>query len=595
MRCSIHVLTLAGLALLVAVGPAAPTAAQESGPKPRVLFVPAPTVPPSLRQGVPRLLRSRAYMVSSEAYVSAARARGLRPSNDRAISLVATRRGADLIVVARFRARGRSRVLHLTYHDGRTGDVLGAASARLRGLRMGGSAQHAVLRGLEAAAARTSAGGPEPDARLARAGTAGRATDSREAEARRAAEAREQAEARRETEAREQAEARREEERRESERREEARRESERERMAVRDEDSRRSAAERRLEEEIRRALERRTREDRREEERQLQAERRLEQERRVEARRESERRSAAARRDVASRADRARRAAAERRDALRRRRAGRGADLPPPVDWEDRAEEQEEEDLDAEEDEAGDEEEEEEDAARDDRYAFDASAAFGFGLRSATVPIEAGSARLSTSPFPAGGVGLGVSMRVTDDELARAGVRAEYLTSLGLQTRETAPDGSTKTVDARSQRVAFGARAEIRLAQSERAAVLSIDAGWSFRMLSTETALGLPEYTLSGPFARVGIRLPVGSGPLRVGLAPEVAAVTGASDVLEQGGGVSTGVAFGGEASVSVVLSRAIELSLQYREVHAVLGSDTGTDLADIERWGMFGAVYRP
>lgn len=274
------------------------------------------------------------------------------------------------------------------------------------------------------------------------------------------------------------------------------------------------------------------------------------------------------------------------------------GGGLPPPVDWDEGGGEEASasaEALEEPEEEADADAEGDEDGAvvrRPTGFGFEVSAGFGFGARAAAVPMEAGPARLSTSPFPAALIGLGTGWR--GDSIAVA-ARARYFTSVGLRTKDVRSDGTTRTVDARSQSLSLGVHVEFALSDRANATLLELGAGYQFRLFSAELPLSMPEYTLSGVFARADLSFPVGSGPLRLAIAPEVASVNGITEQLQEAGKVTAGVAVGAEAAVRVQLLPQLMLEVVYRESHAFIGSERDSDMTDVERFGMLRAAYAP
>jgi len=267
---------------------------------------------------------------------------------------------------------------------------------------------------------------------------------------------------------------------------------------------------------------------------------------------------------------------------------------LPPPVDWEEGEEaagsSEALEEEDAEEEDA--EEEDGELGARRTGFGFDATAGFGFGARASSVPMEAGPARLSTSPFPAGNLGLGAGYRGTT---VGFGARARYFTSVGLRTKEMRNDGTTRTVDARSQTLQIGLAVNFALSDQLRPTMLELEVGYHFRLFNSELPLAMPEYTLSGIYARVDLSFPVGSGPLRLAITPEIASVNGITEQLQEMGKVNAGVAVGGEAAIRFDLLEQLRLEVVYRESHAFITSERETDMTDVERYGMLRATYMP
>ncbi len=284
---------------------------------------------------------------------------------------------------------------------------------------------------------------------------------------------------------------------------------------------------------------------------------------------------------------------------APRRRRARRRRAAPEPEE-EQAAVEEEEEALDEEED------EEDVDGEGDDgalaggymsrQWGFDVTAGLGFGQRTAAVPMETGEGRFSSSPFPAVAAALNVWLRPGEDSSLRLGLGTRYYTSVGLQAQDQRADGSTRTVDTRSQELAIGANLDFALADSVRAVRMNIEAGWGFRMLDSELPLSMPTYTLSGPYGRIGLYFPIGDeGPLVLGVVPEVGHVSSVSEEVAQAGAVSDGFLVGVEAQVRLALLPELDVDLVFREAHAFLASEREGDMSDVARYGVIRVTYRP
>jgi hypothetical protein len=299
---------------------------------------------------------------------------------------------------------------------------------------------------------------------------------------------------------------------------------------------------------------------------------------------------------------------------------------LPPPVDWNEEAEAADEEEEPAprrrrrrrrgaepEDDEEEELVEEEEEELDDDEYddeegggsavaymsrqwGFDVTAGVGFGQRTAAVPMETGEGRFSSSPFPAIHAALNIWLRPGEDSSLRIGLGSRYYTSVGLQAQDERPDGTTRTVDTRSQDLAIGANLNFALADSVRAVRMNIEAGWGFRMLDSELPLSMPTYTLSGPYGRIGLFFPIGDeGPLVLGVVPEVGHVSSVSEEVAQAGQVSDGFSVAIEAQVRLTLIPELDVDLVYREAHAFLSSEREGDMSDVARFGVVRVTYRP
>jgi hypothetical protein len=135
-----------------------------------------------------------------------------------------------------------------------------------------------------------------------------------------------------------------------------------------------------------------------------------------------------------------------------------------------------------------------------------------------------------------------------------------------------------------------------IPLAEGPGAVKLELELGWGFRMLSSELPLSMPNYTLSGPYARVGLFFPIGTdSPLSIGIVPELGHVSSVSDELTDQALVSDGVLAGAEAQIRFTLIPELDIELVYREAHAFVSSERETNMNDVERFGVLRVVYKP
>jgi hypothetical protein len=166
----------------------------------------------------------------------------------------------------------------------------------------------------------------------------------------------------------------------------------------------------------------------------------------------------------------------------------------------------------------------------------------------------------------------------------------------VGLKAQDQRADGTTRTVDTRAQDLAIGINVNFALADSMRAVRMDLEAGWGFRMLDSELPLSMPTYTLSGPYARVGLFFPIGNeGALVLGVGPELGHVSSVSEEVAQAGAVSDGFLVGVEAQVRLSIIPELDVDLIYRESHAFLSSEREGDMSDVERFGVLRVTYRP
>lgn len=226
-------------------------------------------------------------------------------------------------------------------------------------------------------------------------------------------------------------------------------------------------------------------------------------------------------------------------------------------------------------------------------QWGFAATVGAGIMQRSASIPMEAGEARLSTVPFPAIQAELLGYVRPDATSRFRVALDIRYTTSVGLQAQDQRADGTTRTTDMRMHHLMLGLDARIPLAPGARPTFLTLSGGWGFRILDAEVPVSIPDYTLSGPYGRVGLWFPIGDSPLTIGIVPEVGYLTSLSAELSEQGALSDGVLVGAEAHIRLEIIREVLIEVMYRESHALLGSERG-GMSDAERYGILRGTYR-
>lgn len=231
---------------------------------------------------------------------------------------------------------------------------------------------------------------------------------------------------------------------------------------------------------------------------------------------------------------------------------------------------------------------------AENRQWGFAIQLGLGISQRQATVPMEAGPARLTTVPFPAIQAQALGYVRPDPSSRLRISIVSRYTTSIGLQAQDYLVDGSTRTTDMRAHHLTIGLRTDIPLAPGDHPTELRLEAGWAFRMLDSEIMVSIPDYALHGIFARVGLFFFVADTPLSIGIVPEVGHMMNLSQELAQASMVGEGFHVGAEAHVRLQIIPEVSVLLMYRESHAILGTGLGEDMNDVERYGILKAEYR-
>ena len=282
---------------------------------------------------------------------------------------------------------------------------------------------------------------------------------------------------------------------------------------------------------------------------------------------------------------------------------------LPEPVNWDD-----EDEDTGVAEDEGEEDSEDgdgEDDEGEDPAYAdeegdgngsspyrlirFSATVGVGYGMRSVDVPTENGPASLSALPFPAVHGMLRMALQPFDTSSLTVGASVLYGSSIGLRTEDIGSDGSSRTVGARVERLAPQAELGLLLADGDWQPHMLLALGWGFRMFSAGTPISVPEFGLSGPYVSGRFTLPFGESPIALSVTPEVGLVVLVSEELANTSQTGLGFAVGGNVGIQWTLFDVLILEFSYRESHALIGSDLGDQVTDVERWGVLRATYTP
>lgn len=208
-----------------------------------------------------------------------------------------------------------------------------------------------------------------------------------------------------------------------------------------------------------------------------------------------------------------------------------------------------------------------------------------GFGHRDVRLPTRAGLRTLDSAVFPALAVVLDGGGLVSKHLLL--GVRLHYQSSVLLQASEKPAAGSGSVSRLRSHHVEAGITPGLQLGSVQ----LRLFAGWAWRGLRAVRDIALPQYQLDGPVLRPELRLPFASGSAEIRLAPELLIVSGmSSDLRALSNSAATGLAWGAELELSVRLSEALRVRIDYRESHASISSAWTAELTDVERFATAG-----
>jgi len=212
-----------------------------------------------------------------------------------------------------------------------------------------------------------------------------------------------------------------------------------------------------------------------------------------------------------------------------------------------------------------------------------------GLGTRDLEWPVPGETHAVETGGFLAVEIGTAFALEL-DAELA-LGAELVYQTSLDNQLEETHIAGASDTIQVRTHR--FAAVLELIIGADDGVRVAP-GLGYGVRALHPEVHhLRTPSYSLTGPLARVALRIALGES-VALRLVPEAQWLT-VGDALEALGVASSGISIGGDAALELILGRGLALELSYREAHAILSSSLGDGASDVERFTTLRAVWTP
>lgn len=217
--------------------------------------------------------------------------------------------------------------------------------------------------------------------------------------------------------------------------------------------------------------------------------------------------------------------------------------------------------------------------------------AGIGVGMRELTWP-EAGEMRaVESGAFLAVEVGAAFALALSD--AVSLGPEFAYQTSLDHEIEETHIAGETQPMGLRAHRFEALLALTFRLGESRKFWIAPA-LGYGVRALHPEVHhLLTPSYSLTGPVARLTLRIPFGD-MFALRLAPEVQLLS-VGDALEELGVESSGIAFGGDAALELALSTHFATELAFRQAHAVMSSSLGADSTDVERFATLRLVWQP
>jgi len=162
----------------------------------------------------------------------------------------------------------------------------------------------------------------------------------------------------------------------------------------------------------------------------------------------------------------------------------------------------------------------------------------------------------------------------------------ADYRTIFGLSAPYLTAVGTQQSSSLSSHSVQAGASVGF-LTNGPDSFGFHLFLAWAYRGMSASEAT-LPSASAQGPAIRPEFHIPFGHGVVTLRLAPELILIISATATLPQNvaGLQAVGFAFGGEASLDVRVSKAVKLSVLFRESQGSVASGWGTSMLENERY---------
>jgi hypothetical protein len=211
-----------------------------------------------------------------------------------------------------------------------------------------------------------------------------------------------------------------------------------------------------------------------------------------------------------------------------------------------------------------------------------------GLGMHDVEWTRDGQTERVELGAFPA--IDLGVSLSFRWSEGLSFVPALTYQSSMFFQeVEESRVAAAPESVGVRSHRFAATVGLEILLGGTGSVSI-SPALGLGVRNLRPEVHhLSTPAYSLAGPLAVLGVRLPLGDS-VAARVAPEVQYLFVGQGLRERDVS-STALSLGAELSIALELWQPLALELAYREAHALLSSSDGR-ASDAERFITLRAV---
>lgn len=205
-----------------------------------------------------------------------------------------------------------------------------------------------------------------------------------------------------------------------------------------------------------------------------------------------------------------------------------------------------------------------------------------GIGMREVELPRDGLLFQVSTGVFPA--LGLGFTIDHHPSKRFSIGLSARYQSSIGLVLTEQLTDGTKHPRNTRSHHFEIGLAPMLRLGDTGWAIYGAL--GYALSELDPENHLVTPSYHLGGPFARVGLQLPLGAQSVRLRLESDGQLVMQMGDELLALGAETRGLGVGASAALDVSLGGRWTVAATFRELRYWLGTRQGPSFTDSARF---------
>jgi hypothetical protein len=215
-----------------------------------------------------------------------------------------------------------------------------------------------------------------------------------------------------------------------------------------------------------------------------------------------------------------------------------------------------------------------------------------GVGMRRFELPMDGVVYHTDAGVFPVAGVALEIEHAASAS--VSIGLLGRYQTSVGLDIIELHTDGSRVPIEVRAHRFEGGLTPTFHF-DEERLWALALCAGYGLLGFRPLLHLVTPAYTLSGPFVRAQLQLPVFTDVLRLRAGPEAQWIVQVGDELKERGMDAMGVALGGEAALDLAIGHHLTVHASYREAWSMIASSQDRSFKDIARFATAGVTWMP